>query len=113
MRVLVCGDRNFCDRTLMRIILDEHTITELIEGEARGADTLARVYAEERGIPVRKFPAEWDRYGRGAGPIRNAQMLEEGKPELVIAFLAQHSRGTRNMVMQAQKLGVPVRIVEI
>jgi hypothetical protein len=59
---------------------------------------------------VRHFPADWDKYGKAAGPIRNKQMLDEGKPQAVIAFsydLAR-SRGTANMVAQARDAGLPV-----
>jgi hypothetical protein len=91
------------------------TITVIIEGEARGADTYARVYAERNNIPIEKYPADWKRYGLAAGPIRNRQMLMEGKPDLVMAFakttLAE-SRGTKNMVKQARKAGVRVQVFE-
>jgi hypothetical protein len=78
-------------------------IVAVIEGEAPGADTMAREWAEDNGVLPEKFPADWDRYGRAAGPIRNKQMLVEGKPDLVLAFSydLKTSRGTRNMVTQA------------
>lgn len=113
MRVLVCGSRHFNDYELLERILDEYDITEVIEGEARGADTLSRIYAEHRGISVRGFPADWALLGRRAGPIRNRQMLTEGKPDCVVAFRGPNSRGTQNMIDQATKAGVPVRIIEI
>jgi hypothetical protein len=52
------------------------------------------------------FPADWEKYGKAAGPIRNQQILVEGKPDLVVAF--QGGRGTANMVSRAQQAGVPV-----
>lgn len=113
MRVLVCGSRHFSDKKLLEETLDGFDITEIVEGEARGADILARGYAEERSIPVRAFPADWERYGKAAGPIRNKQMLVEGQPELVIAFRGPNSRGTKNMINQAEKAGIPVKVVEI
>lgn len=113
MRVLVCGSRHFNDMVLLTRVLDDITISEVIEGEARGADTLARTWAELRGIPVRKFPADWNKHGKAAGPIRNKQMLDEGKPDLVVAFLAPDSRGTKNMIDQATKAGVPVKVINI
>jgi hypothetical protein len=113
MRVLVCGSRHFKDQELMEDVLKEYPISSVVEGEARGADTLARKYAERHGLDVLPFPALWDKHGRAAGPIRNAQMLSEGKPELVIAFRAPDSRGTQNMIDQAQKAGIPTRIVNI
>lgn len=113
MRVLVCGSRHFNDYELMEKTLEALGITTIIEGEARGADRLARRYAERRGLDVLPFPALWDKHGRAAGPIRNTQMLTEGRPELVVAFRGPNSRGTQNMIDQATKAGVPVKVVEI
>lgn len=112
MRILVCGSRNFKDYELLKVTLDKHKITTIIEGEARGADTLSRIYGERLGIDVRPFPALWSLHGKAAGPIRNAQMLAEGKPDLVIAFRFPNSRGTQNMIDQAQKAGIPVEIID-
>lgn len=111
MRVLVCGGRDFTDFKMMERILDVLPITSAIEGGARGADTGYKQYAERRGIPVSSFPAQWDKHGRSAGPIRNKQMLDEGRPELVIAFPG--GKGTRNMIDQAIKAGIEVKIIEI
>lgn len=79
---------------------------EIINGDARGADRLSSVWAESNNIPIRKFPADWDLHGKRAGPIRNSQMLREGTPDLVIAFLFPNSRGTRHMIDIAQKAGI-------
>lgn len=113
MRVLVCGSRHFQDYALMEKTLEALAITTIIEGEARGADTLARRYAERRGLDVLPFPALWDKHGKAAGPIRNKQMLVEGQPELVIAFRGPNSRGTQNMIDQAKKAGIPVEVIDI
>lgn len=112
MRVLVCGDRHWTDRDSIRARLSRlPTGTIIIEGEAPGADTLAREVAEELGLEVRRFPAQWDRYGRAAGPVRNRRMLEE-QPDLVIAFHhdLSKSRGTANMVQLAARAGVTTEI---
>jgi len=110
MKVLVCGGRQYDDAATLASRLSEinrdHAITEIIEGGAAGADTLARKFGEHEGIPVRTFPADWDTHGRAAGPIRNRQMLEEGRPDLVVAFPG--GRGTANMVKQARAAGVKV-----
>jgi len=90
--------------------LDAHHIEVVIEGEAPGADTLGRIWAELHGIPVEQFPADWTRYGREAGPKRNKQMLDEGKPDFVVGFIDKpkaESRGTNNMISQAGKRDVP------
>ena len=111
MRVLVCGGRDYTDAKRVREELDaldaEERIRYVIEGEATGADTLAREWADLRWVPVLKFPADWNKHGKAAGPIRNKQMLDEGRPDLVVAFPG--GRGTANMIEQAERAGVPVR----
>lgn len=113
MKILVSGSRNFNDYELLSKKLDDYRITEIIHGAARGTDTLAGRYGEEHGIPVTAYPADWELYGKSAGPIRNATMLKEGDPDVVIAFLAKDSRGTQNMIDQALKAMVPVVVVNI
>lgn len=116
MRWLVCGSRTYSDEgylfaALTLLGVDRGFPSALIEGEAPGADTLARRWAEYFMVPVEPFPANWKEYGRAAGPIRNKQMLVEGKPDLVIAFYDRppaESRGTANMVSQARKAGIEV-----
>lgn len=112
MKVLVCGSRHFNDYSLLERTLDEYPITTVIEGEARGADKLSAVYAESRDIPVERYPADWGKYGTRAGPIRNSQMLKEGKPEFVVAFRGPNSRGTQNMIDQSLRAGVEVRVID-
>lgn len=113
MRVLVCGGRDFADDILLAEVLDDidsqRRITTVIEGEARGADTLAREWADRRRIRVERYPANWDRDGKAAGPIRNRLMLEKGRPDLVVAFPG--GRGTADMVEQSQRAGVRVHVV--
>lgn len=110
MRVLVCGDRNWSDASLIAHHLAKLEHAEIIEGEARGADRLARIEAEKLGYVVHKFPAQWGVYGKAAGVLRNKQMLDEGKPSLVLAFHddLEHSKGTGDMVRRAKARGIPV-----
>jgi len=116
-RILICGDRNWSDQQMIIETLSQLgrvcIIECVIEGEARGADTMARIAAETLGIYVLKFPANWGKYGRAAGPIRNQQMLDEGKPTLVLAFHndIEHSRGTKNMVEKALKANIHVEVI--
>lgn len=109
MRVLVCGGRDYHDWDRLRAVLDDIPITVMVEGCARGADSLAERYATLVTIDNEHYPADWDRHGKAAGPIRNKQMLDEGLPELVVAFPG--GRGTANMIEQAERAGVPVRRV--
>lgn len=107
MRVLVCGGRHFMDYERVRTMLDEVGPSHIIHGGATGADTLAGRYAEENDIPCDVFPAHWSRFGAAAGPLRNTEMLTEGKPELVVFFPG--SKGTMDMVNKARKAGCEVR----
>jgi hypothetical protein len=111
MRVLVCGGRDFNDALTLGSWLggihkNNGPITLLIEGGARGADFMARKFAEWQGIPTKTFEADWTKHGKAAGPIRNQQMLDEGKPDLVVAF--EGGAGTRDMVTKAKAAGVKI-----
>ena len=109
-KVLVCGGRDYNDRETVQRTLDRIKPAEIIHGAARGADTLAGEYARDRDIPCRRFPADWQRHGRSAGFLRNRQMLDEGKPDLVVAFPG--GPGTRNMVNTALERGFQVKTVD-
>ena len=117
MKVLVCGSRHFNDYERLKACLsgihNQTPISEIIHGDARGADRMSSTYAIEYGITVRKFPALWDLHGKRAGIIRNIEMLREGNPDYVVAFLALNSRGTKHMIEIAEKAGVPVKVIEI
>jgi hypothetical protein len=78
----------------------------IIAGGARGADSLAADWAAVNNTNYKEYPAQWEKYGRRAGYLRNKQMLDEGKPELVIAFPG--GVGTRMMVQLAKTAGVEV-----
>jgi hypothetical protein len=114
--VLVTGDRNWSDRDRIYSVLDGiHTIkhiTYIIHGCARGADTLASAWATERGVAQFRYPADWNRYGKAAGVIRNAEMLEH-HPDLVVAFHSdlEHSKGTKDMVNRAVEAYINVILV--
>lgn len=118
-RILICGSRDFDDQELFDRVMSHlppeyFPIEAVMEGGAEGADRMAREWALEYrdyyGFQYLLFRAEWDKYGRSAGPRRNARMIAEGRPTLVIAFYSQPtSRGTDNMVQQAQAAGIPVR----
>lgn len=117
MRVLVCGSRHWRDKKAIRMILEElPRDTVIIHGGAVGADRLAGEVAKELKFDkIIVFPAQWRKYGQAAGPIRNKRMLIEGKPDTVYAFHPniEQSAGTRNMVEQAKKAGIPVRDVKV
>ena len=109
LRVLVCGGRHYSGRQRVFAALDElhddKGVCLIIEGGATGADFLAREWAMARGVPFKTYDAEWTTYGKPAGPIRNAKMLADGKPDMVLAFPG--NRGTADMIAQATRAGVP------
>lgn len=111
MRVLVCGGRNYANKEKVYSYLDNRLTDNMviISGEALGADTLAKEWAKERNVTYEGFPAKWHLYGIGAGYKRNKQMLEEGKPDLVLAFPG--GKGTANMVHLAIEAHVEVYLV--
>jgi hypothetical protein len=118
MRVLVCGGRDYANRERLYNELDEMhhdpacgvrergAVTLIIHGDASGADRLAAAWATENRVPVQAWPADWALHGLYAGPFRNAKMLAEGKPDLVVAFPG--GRGTADMVRRARRAGVDV-----
>jgi len=111
-RILVTGGRTYANREHLTRTLDDlaqhRAIAVIIHGNAPGADSLAAEWARRAHVPVEAYPADW-RKGRGAGPERNARMLAEGKPDLVVAFPG--GRGTADMVRRAREAGV--RVVEV
>lgn len=113
MRVLVCGDRNWTDAVLMQDRLSQLPVgTVIVHGDCRGADRIAGNVAEFLGMEVEKYPAEWNKYGKSAGPIRNREMLDT-QPNMVIAFhddLAK-SKGTKDCVTEARKRNITVEVI--
>ena len=109
-RVIVCGGRDYRDRRKLYEVLDvthaANLIGLLITGEARGAYGLAVDWAGMRNVETLVINADWETQGRSAGPKRNQRMLDEGKPDLVIAFPG--GSGTADMVKRSELAGVPV-----
>ncbi len=110
--ILVCGGRDYVNRVhlfqvLTKIATEWPGQITLIHGGASGADSLAGEWAKLRGIRTTIYPADWKRDGRSAGPIRNSEMLIDGKPDLVVAFPG--GRGTADMVTKARRAGIPIR----
>lgn len=111
--VLICGDRNWDDDRLIRHQM-YHRLPEgstVIEGGARGADQIAGRLADKLGLNHKTFKADWDRYGKAAGAIRNNKMLDQ-KPNEVWAFHddLHRSKGTAHCVHEARKRNIPVRV---
>jgi len=113
MKVIICGGRNWDDdKPIRRELLNLPSDTLVIQGEAYGADTIAKNIALEIGLEVVGWPAAWHKYGKSAGMKRNLRMLDM-KPDLVLAFHRdiKNSKGTKNMVNIAKKENIEVRII--
>lgn len=124
MNILICGDRNWSDRGLMLEVLlrikrktdRQKGIVTVIHGACKGADEMAGSIARQFGISScwkeKPYPANWKKYGRAGGPIRNQKMLDKGEPDLVLAFHnnLRKSKGTLDMVFRALEHGILVRL---
>lgn len=112
MTILCCGDRNWSDKERIREVLGEFVrhLPLIVEGGCRGADRMAGEVAKEFHLPLRVYDANWELYGDDAGPLRNQEMLDAEKPDLVIAFHPdlKKSRGTADMVRRAKAANVSV-----
>jgi hypothetical protein len=113
VKVLCTGDRDWTDfDTILRAFATLSAGTEIVHGGARGADDLCSAAARQFNFRVHVHPADWDKYGRAAGPLRNSDMLRL-HPDIseVFCFHADlaNSRGTADMVRKAVRAGLPVR----
>ena len=115
--LLVTGSRDWNDLTTLRRELFEWWWSAgapdhptLIHGGARGADKLAGAVAEEAGWEVVEFPADWDRWGKRAGYIRNAEMVNQF-PDFCLAFILNGSKGATMCAALASQKKIPTRIV--
>ena len=114
--VIIAGDRNYIDydhvRKEMNRLWDLIGPFELISGNARGVDTVSGNIAADAKITIHDYPANWDKHGKGAGPIRNKAMLDHPATHL-LAFVAATSKGTRNMIDQAERANLSRTIIDI
>ena len=110
MRVIICGSRTWVGAGIIAArVRDFASDTIVITGGAVGVDQLAHSFAVEAGLSTEEYPADWKTYGRAAGPVRNAQMLDSGA-DLVIAFWDGESPGTKDMINKAKHRKVPTEI---
>ena len=103
MKTIIAGSRDITDYTevVAAVAAAPWEITEVISGGARGADSLGEEFADQNNLPLRIKPADWNRFGRSAGPIRNQEMAEIG--EALIAIWDGRSRGTAHMISCMEK----------
>lgn len=113
MKLIIAGSRNFTNYQKLRkacdhFLQDQNNI-EIVSGAYyRGADKLGEQYAKEKGYKLTQFPANWERFGKAAGPKRNQQMANYG--DALIAFWDEKSKGTKNMIGLANQNNLKVRI---
>lgn len=123
MRLLICGgrdldrisawnwlERNAKDEIAFAANLHQFTIEVVIHGGARGADEAAADWGKSEHAQVIAFPADWKKHGKAAGPIRNQKMIDEGRPDVVLALPG--GRGTADMIRRAEGAGLPVVKIE-
>ena len=117
MRIVIGGCRyyedyrGFCDFVERCIENEEKAEIVILSGHCAGVDLMAERYAIERGLALEIVPANWAKYGRAAGPVRNKQMVE--KADVVIAFWDGRSKGTASLLQCAKKLEKRVYLKDI
>jgi hypothetical protein len=115
MKTIIAGCRDFNDYHALVQKLDhfrkEHEVTEVVSGCASGADACGEAYAKAYDIPIKLFPANWNKHGRAAGPIRNREMAEYA--DQLFAVWDGKSKGTKNMIDTMNKLKKPVYLMWI
>lgn len=113
MKVIIAGGRTFNDYDLLCQTCDKalslQTEIEIVSGTANGADKLGEKYANEKGHPIKQFPANWDKYGKSAGYKRNEEMAKYA--DALIAFWDGKSKGTKHMIDLAKRYELKVRVV--
>ncbi len=116
-RIIIAGSRHFTDRVLFEQVVDAYLGALdaayepiILSGHCSGADLLAEQYAKERQIRLEVFPAEWKRYKKGAGPIRNRQMVKAA--DAVIAFFSG-GKGTASLLSLAEKRGLELNVIPV
>jgi len=115
-RIIICGDRNYDNWQNMIAVFDEHLDPKndiIIEGGAWGADLMAEAIGLNRGFDVEMFEADWNTYGRAAGPIRNTEMIGSNI-DTVFAFHKDitKSKGTKDTVKRAERSQITVHLVK-
>jgi hypothetical protein len=114
-KIIIAGGRDFTDYELLKYVCD-NTITlpieqiEIVSGTATGSDSLGEKWANGKGYKVVRFPANWDKYGKRAGYLRNVEMAEYS--DFLIAFWNGKSKGTEHMINIAKSKGLPTKIVK-
>ncbi len=115
-RVIIAGSRDFNNyeylcNTMDYLLSKKTDDITIVCGECRGADTLGKKYAVEHGYNIASYPADWNKYGKSAGHIRNTEMAKNA--DALVAFWDGISRGTKDMIVLAEKYGLVSRVVYV
>jgi hypothetical protein len=121
MKLIIAGGRYYDDYDYLVKAVDDYLgkrddveivsggqVTRDETGKLYGADYLGECYAKQKGFKIKKFPAEWNKYGKQAGPMRNLQMADYA--DALIAFWDGKSKGTKNMIDFARAKSLEVKI---
>lgn len=116
MRILITGSRNFSDENLIRRLFTKikhqakgKKVTIVSGNCPTGADAICEKVAESLGFEVERYPADWEKYGRAAGPKRNQTMVDAGA-KICLAFPTSDSIGTYDCIRRAKKAGIETKI---
>lgn len=109
MIIAIIGGRDFTDVELLRESILDENITKIVSGGAKGADTLGREFALKNNIELVEYLPDWKKYGRGAGFIRNKEIIENS--DIIYAFWDGKSKGTLHSINIAKKLNKPIRVI--
>jgi hypothetical protein len=114
MKVIIAGSRTFGDYSLLvktcdLVLSNISSHIEIVSGTAKGADLLGEKYANERGYSIKRFPAEWDKYGKSAGYRRNSEMAQYA--DALIVFWDGSSKGTKHMIDLAKSANLQIKII--
>lgn len=125
-KIIINGSRDFNNYTYLRLMLKEYIMTnqinpeliEIISGGAKGADTLAIKFAKEYNLNYKVMNADWNKYGKRAGIIRNAEMLTYAisNPNdivILISFWNGTSKGTKHMIDISNDKGIIVKVMKV
>lgn len=113
-RIIICGGRHFDNYSSLEYVMDQvmsdldldFSEIEVVSGHCTGADQLGELYADRNRLLCTIFPAQWEKYGRSAGPIRNSAMIDyaaESEVPVVVAFVSPNTRGTNDTVAKAKR----------
>jgi len=122
-RIIICGGRHFKDYDRLESTMNEvmskiapwRDVIEIVSGHCEGADQLGELYAKNHGLPCKVFPAQWKKFGKAAGPIRNSEMVKyasEVEMPVVVAFRSPRTKGTNDTVKKATKQGFKVFVID-